>query len=129
MSQQEPRLQNSVPKGDHFLVEFYGCDFDQIESLDFWQKMLPEAIEQSQMEILKEFFYTFEPHGITGFLLLSTSHLSIHTWPEYGYIACDVFSCSGEEDTRGVVDFLAKHIAHNKMDIQHVKRGYIQEEQ
>ena len=127
MNENEKQLQNSQPDGDHFLVGFFGCDPEQIDSLDFWQTVLPAAIEGSKMEILNSSFYKFDPQGVTGFLLLSSSHLSIHTWPENQYIACDLFTCSGEEDTKKVLAYLTENITHTKIEVTHVKRGYTHE--
>jgi len=118
------RLENSSPNGDHYLINFFGCDQDQINSVDFWKKVLPESIEKSRMTALKSYFYEFKPQGVTGFLLLSASHISIHTWPEYGYVACDLFSCSGEEESKNVVDFLVKNIKNSRVEVQKICRGY-----
>jgi len=119
------KLENSDPNGDHCLVSFFGCEDKQISSVDFWKKILPESIEKSKMTILKSYFYEFEPQGITGFLLLSSSHLSIHTWPEHHYVACDIFSCSGEKDTQKVIDYLIQNIKHSSIEIKKIKRGFI----
>lgn len=119
------RLKNSNPAGDHYLINFFGCDEKQINFVNFWKKILPASINKSNMTVLKSFFYEFNPKGITGFLLLSSSHLSIHTWPEYGYIACDLFSCSGKDDADKVVDYLKNTIKHSSVEIKKIKRGYI----
>lgn len=93
--------------------------------MDFWKKVLPESIEKSKMTVLESCFYEFNPQGITGFLLLSSSHLSVHTWPEHQYVACDLFSCSGEKDTQKVIDYLAENIRHSNVKIKKIKRGFI----
>jgi S-adenosylmethionine decarboxylase len=75
-------MKNSKPDGFHFLLEFFGCDVEQINSMDFWQRELRASIAGTSMEVLHDFYYQFTPEGITGYLLLSSSHISIHTWPE-----------------------------------------------
>jgi spermidine synthase len=114
-----------MTKGAHYTIDFFGCDPHQLESLEFWQKALVEAAKESNMEILHRYYHQFDGQGITGFLLLSTSHMSFHTWPEYNYVACDVFSCSKEEDTKKAVDYLRKILYHTKLEINHIKRGYV----
>lgn len=117
-------LPNSKPDGHHFLIEFFGCDEKQINSVDFWKKELVSSIEGTEMRALHNFFYEFEPKGVTGFVLLSSSHISIHTWPENGYVACDVFTCSSYEDTKKVASYLKEKLVHEKSSIRKIQRGY-----
>lgn len=112
-------------KGAHYTIDFFGCDPHQLDSLEFWQETLAEAAKEANMEVLHDYYHQFEPHGITGFLLLSTSHMSFHTWPEYNYVACDVFSCSKGEDTKKAVDYLKKKLEHSRSEVHHIKRGYV----
>lgn len=53
-----------------------------------------DAIEYVGASIVEECVHEFEPIGVTYFAVISTSHFSVHTWPEYGYAAIDIFSCS-----------------------------------
>lgn len=124
MSMPKP-LENINPNGIHYLIEFFGCNDEQINSVEFWKKILPESIEKSKMTVLESFFYEFNPQGITGFLLLSSSHLSVHTWPEHQYVVCDIFSCSGEDDTQKVIDYLVQNIKHSNIEIKKIKRGFV----
>jgi S-adenosylmethionine decarboxylase proenzyme len=118
-------MKNSeLEKGGHYVLDFYGCDAAQLNSISFWKENLKAAAEAAEMEILNSHFHEFEPQGITGFLLLSTSHISMHTWPEHGYVACDVFSCSSDEYTRKAVEHLKKVITHSKVDVTYVDRGF-----
>lgn len=117
-------IKNSRPDGIHFLLEFFGCDEKQLDDERLWKNVLKKGSESSNIPVLADNIYRFEPQGITGFLLLASSHISIHTWPEYNYAACDVFSCSPQKDTENLVDFLIKSIRHKKVEIKKIKRGY-----
>lgn len=117
-------LENSNPNGVHYLISFFGCDSEQIDSVKFWENLLPESLRETKMTILDRRFYKFDPQGVTGFLLLSASHISIHSWPEYGYVACDLFSCSGDEETKYVVDYLVNNIKNSKTEMKKICRGY-----
>ena len=55
-------------------MEFFGCDSQQLNSIEFWKKLLMDAIADAEIRVLNEHFYQFTPHGITGYLLLSASH-------------------------------------------------------
>ena len=106
------------------MLEFFGCDENQIDDEKFWKRVLKEGSENSGIPVLNEHFYRFDPQGVTGFLLLASSHISIHTWPEYNYVACDVFSCSPQKETEKLVNFIAKKVKHRKLDKKEVQRGY-----
>jgi spermidine synthase len=112
-------------KGAHYTVDFFGCDIEQIDSLEFWQDLLPAAAKEGGLDVLYSYYHPFDPQGITGFLLLSSSHISFHTWPEYNYVACDVFSCTSGEETERSVSFIKKAIKHTKNSTQKIMRGYV----
>ena len=112
-------------KGSHYLLDFFGCDSNELNSMAFWREHVVNASDVSGLEILKSDFHQFKPFGITGFLILSTSHISFHTWPENNYVACDVFSCGSESDTKKAVTYLKRHITHTRCEEKRVGRGYM----
>jgi len=112
-------------KGAHYTIDFFGCDPHQLNSLEFWRRELPASAHSARMDILHSYFHRFDPQGITGFLLLSSSHISFHTWPEYNYVACDVFSCSNDEETYRAVLHLKSVITHKRVEMNKIKRGYV----
>lgn len=111
-------------KGLHIIVDLYGCDPHKINSTKFWKETLNGAAAAADMEVLHTHFHKFDPQGVTGFLLLSTSHISIHSWPEYNYVACDVFSCSDDVNTNKAAEFLLKKMEFTRKSVVKVKRGY-----
>ena len=117
-------LHNSAPDGVHYLLEFFGCPKQQLDSLAFWKNILLKAVVDSDVTVLNKHFYRFSPHGITGYLLLSASHISIHTWPEYKYVTCDVFSCGDVDETRGIVKYIKTALQHEKIKTRKLKRGF-----
>ncbi len=76
-----------------FFVDLYGCDKNIVNSLEQITKISHDAILAIGADIVEECFHQFEPQGITYIAVISTSHFSVHTWPEHGYVAIDVFSC------------------------------------
>ncbi len=75
------------------IADLYGCD-GIINDVTVIKNAAHTAIEYVGASIVEECIHEFEPIGITYFAVISTSHFSIHTWPEYGYVAVDIFSCS-----------------------------------
>jgi len=56
------------------------------------------AVDESGLTIVGDRFFQFEPHGVTGTVLLAESHLAIHTWPESGFVTVDVYVCNYTTD-------------------------------
>ena len=77
------------------IADLYGCK-DIADDMEEIKKAAHIAIEYVGANIVEECVHKFEPIGVTYFAVISTSHFSIHTWPEYGYVAIDIFSCSDE---------------------------------
>lgn len=77
-------------------VDLYGCDCDLLDDMDHIREIAHRMIADIHSEIVEECFHKFEPIGVTYIAVITTSHFSIHTWPEYGYAAIDIFSCDEE---------------------------------
>ena len=84
--------------GRHLLVDLYDCDRDLLDDRDYIEAQLRNAATTAGARILGAVFHRFDPHGVTGVLVVQESHLAIHTWPERGYAAIDLFTCGSEID-------------------------------
>jgi S-adenosylmethionine decarboxylase len=87
--------------GRHLLAEFYACDRDVIDDIDRVAQLMREAAERVGATVVAEAFHRYEPQGVSGTLLIAESHLSVHTWPEVGYVAVDIFTCGGLDPRPG----------------------------
>ncbi len=74
------------------IADLYGCT-GMIDDTDAIKEAAHKAIDYVGAQIIEECIHKFDPVGVTYFAVISTSHFSIHTWPEYGYAAIDIFSC------------------------------------
>jgi S-adenosylmethionine decarboxylase len=79
--------------GKHCVAEVYGCDHTVLNNEKQLTELLKEAIDVAGATLLSISSHKFDPQGITIVALLSESHISIHTWPEDGNAALDVFTC------------------------------------
>jgi S-adenosylmethionine decarboxylase len=79
--------------GKHFLLNLHGCSFDLLNNEHFLIDLIESAAIASGATIVQTIFKKFEPQGFTGICLLSESHISIHTFPETGSAAVDIFTC------------------------------------
>ena len=94
--------------GIHLLGEWYGCpaetpEFTRAEAL---RDICLQAVNEAGLTIVGDRFYQFEPHGVTGTVLLAESHLAIHTWPEHGFVTVDVYVCNYQSDNTAKADRL-----------------------
>jgi len=79
--------------GNHCILELYECPFELLDDEQFIRRTLNRAAEASGSTLLALTSHKFSPQGVTALGLLAESHISIHTWPETGYVAADVFTC------------------------------------
>ena len=81
------------PIGKHCILELYNCSSDKLNDEAFLRSSITHAVQHAGATLLQLISHRFAPQGVTGLALLAESHLSIHTWPESGYAAVDVFTC------------------------------------
>ena len=79
--------------GKHCILELYQCNERKLNDEAFLRTTVTSAAKRAGAQLLNLITHRFEPQGITGLALLAESHISIHTWPENGYAAVDVFTC------------------------------------
>lgn len=79
--------------GKHCILELYDCDCARLDDEAFLRDTITTAAKRAGATLLNLITHRFEPQGVTGLALLAESHISIHTWPESGYAAVDVFTC------------------------------------
>jgi S-adenosylmethionine decarboxylase len=83
-----------MPLGRHLILECHGCNSEELKDEVFLEKTMIDAAVTAKAEVLHSYFHKFDKgEGVTGVVALAESHISIHTWPEHGYMAVDVFMC------------------------------------
>ena len=90
-SPQSPSATDMV--GKHCILELYSCDPAKLDDEAFLRTAITNAAKRAGATLLNLITHRFDPQGVTGLALLAESHISIHTWPESGYAAVDVFTC------------------------------------
>lgn len=109
--------------GKHLLLEYYDCDVDAINDVTSVEKNLNDAAEACGATIIKSVFHGFNPIGVSGVVVISESHLAIHTWPEHGFAAVDIFTCGDTVDPHVAHALLKERFGAQKVKIMEVKRG------
>jgi S-adenosylmethionine decarboxylase len=111
--------------GYHVLAEFYDCCAEVINSVEKVEDALMESVRISGATIIKPVFHKFNPHGVSGVVVIAESHFSVHTWPEYGYCAVDIFTCGETIDSRKSINFLKERFSARRISLMEVKRGML----
>jgi len=114
--------------GRHLLAEFYGCDREILNDPDRIKEIMEEAAITSGASIVQSVFHLFNPHGISGVVVIAESHLAVHTWPEYGYSAVDIFTCGEEVDPWRAFHYLKERLRAGSTSTVEVHRGRIDSE-
>jgi len=111
--------------GNHVLVEFYECDSDVLNNCEFIEREMSQAAKMSGATIISSNFHTFEPHGVSGVVIIAESHLTIHTWPEYNYAAVDLFTCGDSVDPWTAFSHLKEMFKSGHTSTIEMKRGQL----
>ena len=107
--------------GLHLLAEFWNGK--EIEDPSMLDTILRTAAAKSNNRALKVEIHKFSPRGITGFVILAESHLSIHSWPESNYLAIDIFTCGDHTMPHKALEYLREVYGPQRVEIQEIKRG------
>lgn len=109
--------------GRHVLVEVYECNPELLDNIQFLQEAMVEAATRTGAEVVDVVFRKFQPYGVSGVVVISESHLAIHTWPEYGYAAIDLFTCGETADPWKAFSYLTEALESKKVTTLEVQRG------
>ena len=117
------------PIGRHLLLELKDCNRELLSDLDFLRNTLLSAAREAGATIMGDSFHVFEPYGgVSGVVIIAESHLSIHTWPEYGYAAVDIFTCGDSLHPELAVDLLTNALEAKNTSTLELKRGILDSE-
>ena len=109
--------------GSHHLLDMYGCPASVIDDVERVRAALREAARLARTTLLHEVAHRFAPQGVTAVGLLAESHISVHTWPELGYAAADIFTCGEQCEPEQACRFLARALSAERHDVRVVARG------
>ncbi len=111
--------------GCHIVAEMSLCDPEILSDLEFVQRSMIKAAEVANAEVREVAFHRFTPHGVSGVVVISESHLSIHTWPEIGYAAVDIYTCGAHTDPALALQYLCGEFRCTTMTTSTIQRGLL----
>ena len=112
-----------VTIGSHCILELYGCPAELLNNPELIEASIRQASKDANAFLLNYMSEAFEPQGVTAMALLAESHISIHTWPELGYAAADVFTCGEQCDPEVACRTLVKAFEPMTYHLRRFSRG------
>jgi S-adenosylmethionine decarboxylase len=109
--------------GDHYLVDLHGCDVELIGAAKPTEEALLSAATRCGSTIIEYHFHQFSPHGVSGVILIAESHISVHTWPETGFVAVDIFTSGQTMKPEVAIKILEEAFSAERVDVMKVTRG------
>lgn len=110
-------------RGRHVLAELEGCAPEVLREADRVCALMREAAQAAGATALADATRTFPTGGVSGFVLLAESHISIHTWPEHGYAAVDVYTCGDQTVPEAACRHLAERLGCRHLTMTVIERG------
>ena len=111
--------------GRHLIAEFWTEHPHLLDDLAYLKDAVEDACRAGNLTVVDVMAHKFAPHGATLVALLMESHLSIHTWPEHGYAAVDIFACAG--DPKRALEVLAERLRTYHVETTDMERGLLPE--
>jgi S-adenosylmethionine decarboxylase proenzyme len=107
----------------HFLVEVYKVKSELLDSLEELQSIFLESVKYGGATYISHHFHRFSPQGVSGVVVIAESHLSIHSWPENGYAAIDVFTCGDKRIGENILQYITEKLETSEYQIKYILRG------
>lgn len=108
--------------GRHVISELWGCDFEKLNDVVQIEQIFVGAALKSGAEIREVAFHKFAPQGVSGVVIISESHLTIHSFPEHGYASIDVYTC-GDLNPNIAADYIAEALGAETRENIEIPRG------
>jgi len=107
----------------HCILELWECNRELLNDIKFVERMMTDAALQAGAEVREVTFHQFAPQGVSGVVIVSESHLAIHTFPEHGYASIDVFTSGKRIDPKKAASIIAQKLEANRIYEMNVERG------
>ena len=111
--------------GHQIVAEFYHCNASVLADVNAITDAMLEAARRTGCTIFTQTFHHFSPYGVSGAVIVAESHLAIHTWPEYGYAAVDIFTCGDTVFPEQGLNFLKEALGAGQISTMEMQRGQV----
>ena len=112
-----------MSKGRHLILDLYDCDPEILNDYEGLEQIMLAGLSLSKATVLRVIGEHFEPQGVTLLALLAESHCSIHTWPEIGYAAVDLYTCGDTTNTHKAAQFIGDSLKAKTVEEKELVRS------
>ncbi|WP_342394373.1 adenosylmethionine decarboxylase [Salipaludibacillus daqingensis] len=109
--------------GRHVIAELWECDTDKLNNMEYIEQLFVNAALEAGAEVREVAFHKFAPQGVSGVVIISESHLTIHSFPEHGYASIDVYTCGDRIDPNVASTYIARKLGAKNSEVIEVPRG------
>jgi S-adenosylmethionine decarboxylase len=110
--------------GKHYLLDLKDCNKSRLDDLEFIKDVLSRVAAEAGTAVIGESFHRFEPQGMSGAVLITGAHICVHTWPEYGYAALDIFSHGDTFKLDEAAQLIVERLESKNPAIVELERGF-----
>ncbi|NEO26082.1 MAG: adenosylmethionine decarboxylase [Kamptonema sp. SIO4C4] len=108
--------------GIHLVVDAWQAPSELLNDPERIRRALVDAIDSGEATLIDLCVHQFSPHGVTATATLEESHIAIHTWPEHGYFAADLFFC-GRGKPKEAMKVLQQALQAQQVQMREIERG------
>ena len=109
--------------GLHIIADMYGVDPELLARVEKMKKIFEEAVKFAKLSKISSDYYQFRPEGASGIVLIAESHLSFHTWPEYGLATVDIYTCGDPKQANLAYEYIKEKLNPSRVDAVRMERG------
>ncbi|MCA9583212.1 MAG: adenosylmethionine decarboxylase [Myxococcales bacterium] len=111
--------------GTQILIELVGCPRERLDDVEAVRGALLSAADLGGLTVVNDVIHKFNPHGVSGVVVIAESHIAIHTWPEHGYASLDIYTCGDETKGKLAADYLVGLFEAQHHTMQVLRRGWV----
>ncbi len=110
--------------GTHIILDLYGCNSNLLMHVEDVQSIMREATKRAKFTVVTEEYHQFKPHGVSGATIIQESHLTLHSWPEFGYASLEIYYCGNNDFVEDAVVYLVGAFEAKHVERKDMKRGF-----
>jgi len=115
-----------IEKGTQACIDLFGCNENILNDSIFLKNLIAKAVIDSDFVLVEKIkMHQFTPYGVTGYALLASSHIAIHTWPEYNFASIDIFACDSRKKVNTAIKTIINGLNPKKVKSLIFSRGFI----
>jgi len=109
--------------GIHIIADMYGVNPALLARVEKMKEIFEGAVKFAKLSKISSDYYQFRPEGASGIVLIAESHLSFHSWPEYGLVTLDIYTCGDPQQAELAYEYIKERLNPSRVDLVRIDRG------